>query len=95
MRLDVDPKFDAEQATKAFSGAEELEIDVFQAMYGSCDFSVLRLFDQVRGVGKATVSCSTGCEDYARWLEAAMTMPVGTDVVPYTDDHVWELWSTK
>ncbi|KAF1345688.1 hypothetical protein BDV97DRAFT_26529 [Delphinella strobiligena] len=43
VRLDVDPKFDAQKVKEAFSGAEELEIDVYQPSYGSCDFFVLRL----------------------------------------------------
>lgn len=83
VRLDVDPKFDAEKARIAFSGAEELEIDVFQAMYGSCDFSVLELFNEVRGVGKAKVIGSTGCASYCRWLEQSMMKLEGEEVVPF------------
>lgn len=41
VRLDVDPGFDADDATKAFSGAETLEIDVYQSSYGTCDTTAL------------------------------------------------------
>lgn len=93
VRLDVDPKFSAAEAEAAFSGAEELEIDVFQAMYGSCDFEVLRLFEGVRGVGTATVSCGTGCKDYAMWLQHVMMLPKDVEAEPYEEDSAWELWS--
>ncbi|TKA73401.1 hypothetical protein B0A55_04284 [Friedmanniomyces simplex] len=55
VRLDTDPRFTRLQAEESFTGVEELEIEVFQSMYGSCDFSVLQLFEGVRGVGKAVV----------------------------------------
>lgn len=95
VRLDVDPKFSAEGAKKAFSGAEELEIDVFQAMYGSCDFSVLELFSGVRGVGRAKVSGSTGCGKYAEWLEGVMMKGVGEAVMPFGEETGYEPWALK
>lgn len=93
LRLDVDPKFDAEGAAHAFSGADELQIDVFQAMYGSCDLAALRLFEGVRGVGVAKVVGSTGCGTYARWLERAMMTAVGDAVEPFDESTQWEAWS--
>lgn len=92
VRLDVDPKFDTQKAKDAFSGAEELEIDVYQASYGSCDFSVLRLFEGIRGVKTARIDCSTGCESYARWLEGVMMKDEGKEVEPY-EEEVWDPWT--
>jgi hypothetical protein len=75
LRLDVDPQFTSSQATAAFSGAEFLEIKVWQSMFDGADNSVLKLFTGVRGVGVAKV---TWCDDegLARWLEARMMMPI-------------------
>lgn len=46
-------------------------------MYGSCDFSVLRLFEGVRGVGRAVVRGSVGDGRYAEWLAQSMMCPPG------------------
>ncbi|KAF2848145.1 hypothetical protein T440DRAFT_481213 [Plenodomus tracheiphilus IPT5] len=75
MRLDTDPRFTAQQATAAFSGAEYLEIKVWQSMFDGCDASVLRLFLGVRGVRVARVNGSVDLE-LARWLEEKMMGPV-------------------
>ena len=83
VRIDVDARFDAGQVKAAFSGAEALEVDVFQAVYGDCDLDVLRLFEGVRGVGTAVVGGSTGAREYAKWLERVMMEPVGSEVVPF------------
>ncbi|KAK3626154.1 hypothetical protein LTR22_023275 [Elasticomyces elasticus] len=58
LRLDTDPRFTRLQAEESFTGVDELEIEVFQSMYGSCDFSVLHLFEGVRGVGKVLIKGS-------------------------------------
>jgi hypothetical protein len=65
----------AQQATEAFSGAEYLEVKVWQSMFDGADSSVLKLFMGVRGLGVARV---TGCadEEVARWLEQRMMQPV-------------------
>ncbi|RMZ71179.1 lysosomal cystine transporter [Pyrenophora seminiperda CCB06] len=78
LRLDTDPRFTAKQATAAFTGAEYLEIHVWQSMFDGCDDGVLRLFLDVRGVGVARV---TGCADEARarLLEERMMTPSGKD----------------
>ena len=75
LRLDTDPRFTSSQATAAFSGAEFLQVKVWQSMFDGADNSVLKLFTGVRGVGVAKV---TGCDDegLARWLEKRMMMPV-------------------
>ncbi|GAB1741242.1 hypothetical protein NU219Hw_g6483t1 [Hortaea werneckii] len=77
VRLDTDPRFTSLQAEESFNGVEELEIEVFQAMYGSCDFSVLGLFEGVRGVGRAVVRGSVGDGRYAGWLAESMMCPPG------------------
>jgi hypothetical protein len=85
VRLDCDPNFSAEKATKAFSGVEELTIEVFQAQFGSSDYKVLRLFEGVRGVKRARVYGSvTTFPEYAAWLEAAIVTP-GDGVVEVFD----------
>ena len=71
IRLDTDPRFSAEQATAAFSGAEYLEIRVWQSMFDGADCSVLKLFLGVRGVKVAKVGGSAE-SGLARWLEARM-----------------------
>lgn len=71
IRLDTDPRFSAEQATAAFSGAEYLEIRVWQSMFDGADCSVLKLFLGVRGVKVAKVGGSAE-PGLARWLEARM-----------------------
>lgn len=80
VRLDTDPQFSAEQVSASFSGVEVLEVEVFQSMYASCDFGVLRLFEGVRGVGKAVVEGSVGDGVYARWLEEVMMKEPGAQV---------------
>ncbi|KAI7156585.1 hypothetical protein KC349_g6206 [Hortaea werneckii] len=79
VRLDTDPRFTSIQAEESFNGVEELEIEVFQAMYGSCDFSVLGLFEGVRGVGRAVVRGSVGDGRYAGWLAESMMCPPGCE----------------
>ncbi|KAK5017841.1 hypothetical protein LTR60_001759 [Cryomyces antarcticus] len=88
VRLDTDPQFSAAGARKAFSGADELEIEVFQAQYGSCEYGVLRLFDQVRGVSKARVYGSVK-EGFAKWLAGVVTSCEGVPV-PVYDELLFE-----
>jgi hypothetical protein len=75
IRLDTDPRFTMSQATAAFSGAEYLEIRVWQSMYNGCDSSVLRLFLGIRGVQVAKVGGSAN-KELAKWLEKRMMGPV-------------------
>lgn len=75
-----------EQVTKAFSGVEELTIEVFQAQFGSCGREVLGLWEGVRGVKRARVYGSvTAFPGYARWLGGSMEMGVGEVVEPFMD----------
>ncbi|SMQ47480.1 unnamed protein product [Zymoseptoria tritici ST99CH_3D7] len=97
VRLDVDPRFSQNQVTESFTGVDALEIEVFQAMYGSCDFTTLKMFEDVRGVGKAVVQGSIGDGNYARYLEMCMTSPPGTDIPPFSEELTgggkgWSAW---
>lgn len=74
LRLDIDQRFTAQQAAKAFSGAEYLEVRVWQAQFEACDYSVLKLFTGVRGVKVARVGGSVD-EELAHWLEHLMMEP--------------------
>ena len=85
VRLDVDPRYTADKVREAFSGVEELEVDVFQAAYGSYDFGVLSLFENVRGVQRCRVYGSVGDGRYAKWLERAVCRGVGERVEGF--DH--------
>ncbi|KAB2570847.1 hypothetical protein DBV05_g10485 [Lasiodiplodia theobromae] len=74
VRLDADPYFNAAEVTAAFSNADSLEVECWQAQFEACDYSVLRLFQDVRGVGRAKVSGSVGY-GFAHWLELVMESP--------------------
>ena len=85
--------------TESFSGVSELEIEVFQSMYGSSDFSNLKLFEGVRGVGKVDIHGSLGDRKYADWLEATMQLDPEDDPVPFWEKYVggqqaWDTWSS-
>lgn len=88
VRLDIDNRWTKQQATECFTGLEVLEIEVFQPSYGTCDFTVLKLLEGVRGVGKAVVAGSVGDGNYARWLEMAMMSDVGREIPEYTEEYV-------
>ncbi|KAF2627413.1 hypothetical protein BU25DRAFT_341500 [Macroventuria anomochaeta] len=75
VRLDTDPRFTAAQATIAFSGAEFLELKVWQSTFDGCDAAVLKLFTGVRGVKFCRVKGSVE-EGLARWLEGRMMSPL-------------------
>lgn len=74
LRLDIDPQFTATQAAAAFSGAEYLEIRVWQAQFEACDYAILKLFTAVRGVQFARVGGDVDAK-LARWLEEQMMRP--------------------
>ncbi|KAK4632285.1 hypothetical protein CLAFUW4_03533 [Fulvia fulva] len=97
VRLDIDARFSNGQATESFTGIDVLELEVFQAMYGSCDFTNLKLFEGVRGVGKVIVQGSVGDGRYAKWLEHCMMSPVDTEFAAYNEAYVagvpgWDAW---
>ena len=95
MRLDADAGFSKAQVSDAFSGAEELEVEVWQAMFDAADLAVLRLFEGVREVGRAMVKGSVG-RDYAVWLEGVMMAGYGSVVEERPDEEegiVYDVWT--
>lgn len=94
VRLDVDALYTSAAVAAAFSGAEELEVEVSQAMYDSCGIGVLRRFEGVRGVGRARVGGSVPDRRYARWLEERMMSGVGEvgEGEEFVGDEGWEVW---
>ncbi|KAL7812232.1 hypothetical protein V8C26DRAFT_206129 [Trichoderma gracile] len=96
VRLDLPLPFDREQAREAFSGLEELSVDVVQAMFLGVDCANLAVFEAVRGVKSVRFGGSTtGFEEYIAWLVGVMTSPVGREVAPYEPEcespwaHLW------
>lgn len=78
VRLDAGPGFTREDATKAFSGQDDVEIEVWQAAYRGAGRELLELFEDIRGVRNARVTGSiSGFEKYAKWLESRMMAPIG------------------
>lgn len=66
-------RFSPKHAKAAFSGLEELTVEVFQPHSAGSDLKVLGLLNGVRNVEKASVKGNlTGVWEYARWLEGAM-----------------------
>lgn len=78
IRLDTDPFFTPQDVAAAFSGADSLEVECWQAQFEACDYSVLRLFEEVRGVGHAKVTGSVE-PGFAHWLELVMESPMETE----------------
>ncbi|CAG8977826.1 hypothetical protein HYALB_00008992 [Hymenoscyphus albidus] len=80
VRLDCDPRFSAQQAEESFTGSEEFYLEAIQAQYGGSDYSVLKLFEGVRGVTRATVIGGVGTfPEYAAWLQKSMMAPIGSE----------------
>ncbi|MCJ1401028.1 hypothetical protein MMC11_004240 [Xylographa trunciseda] len=79
VRLDTDPNWSRRQVTDAFSGVEELRVDVWEASFGTAGVRVLEGFWGVRGVGRARVD---GCVErgMGRWLERLMESDLGVEV---------------
>jgi hypothetical protein len=97
IRLDIDPRFVAEDVTRAFDGADFLEIEAWQPEYGNTDLTTLKMFEGVRGVKNTKVSGSVGAE-YHRWLESCMKAKVGEVVDPFLgeeskDNEIWSNWN--
>ncbi|KAH6680862.1 hypothetical protein B0J14DRAFT_274600 [Halenospora varia] len=92
VRLDCDPNFSVANATNAFMGMEELTIEVFQAQFGSSDYKVLKLFEGVRGVKRASIYGSvSGFPEYVEWLQNSMMTPGEGVVEPFEKGEVEEL----
>jgi hypothetical protein len=86
VRLDCDLAYDEAAVTEAFSGKEELTIEVWQPVYLGVGRDNLRRFEGVRGVKRAKVFGSvSGFRDYARWLEAGIMSSVSCEVTPFVE----------
>lgn len=97
IRLDTDPTFTTEQTREAFTGVEELTIEVFEAQFGSSDSKVLRLFEGIRDVKAASIYGSiTEFPEYVEWLQNSMMKskdePVSRFELDLPDPQA-EIWS--
>jgi hypothetical protein len=103
VRLDCDPNFSLKKATDAFTGVEELTIEVFQAQFGSSDYKVLRLFEGIRGVKRAKVYGSvTAFPEYVEWLETTLVKPkegvvevFGKERVVTSQVRPYDIWTVS
>ncbi|KAF8849469.1 hypothetical protein BDZ45DRAFT_718236 [Acephala macrosclerotiorum] len=92
VRLDRDPNFSAQKATDAFSGVDELTLEVFQAQFRGSDYKVLRLFEGIRGVKKARIYGSTTMfPEYSQWLEGSMRASEGEEVLAFDKERIAEI----
>ncbi|KAL8829982.1 MAG: hypothetical protein Q9170_005939 [Blastenia crenularia] len=78
-RLDCDPYHSPEVISWMFTGALELEMEVFRASWGTGTYDVLDAFAKVRNVRRAKVHGSVG-DKYARWLEGVMMSEIGAEI---------------
>ena len=88
VRLDCDPYYSPGAVAAAFSGCEELEVEVFRASWGLGGYTALEGFKGVRGVRKAKVHGSVG-RKFAKWLEGVMRSWKGHVVEGWRDDEDW------
>ncbi|MCJ1380042.1 hypothetical protein MMC17_003145 [Xylographa soralifera] len=91
VRLDTDPNWSKRQVTDAFTGVEELRVDVWEASFGAAGVRVLEGFWGVRGVGKARVR---GCVErgMGSWLERVMQSETGAEVAAWNgEDGDWKV----
>lgn len=85
MRLECDARFTLKACTDAFTGAEELTVEVFRSQFRGSGNSnkVLKLFEGIRGVRKARIF-GHGIEEwpeYIRLLEMSMMSLPGTNLL--------------
>ncbi|KAK7519306.1 uncharacterized protein IWZ02DRAFT_433845 [Phyllosticta citriasiana] len=79
VRLDTDALYSAADVAASFSGADSLELDVWQAAFSdACDYAALRLFEDVRGVGRVKINGAVEPR-FAHWLELVMMSPPDSD----------------
>ncbi|OBT61352.1 hypothetical protein VE03_09329 [Pseudogymnoascus sp. 23342-1-I1] len=87
VRLECDAGFSPEAARDAFSGIEELTVEMFRSQFKGSRNGVLRLFEGVTGVGRARVFGSIdGWTKYGAWLQDHMMTDEGREQV--------EIWRT-
>lgn len=96
VRLDCDANFQAQNATDSFTGMEELTIEVFQSQFGSSDYSVLRLFEGVRGVKKARVYGSVQAfPEYVEWLQNTIQTPKDVEIEKFDKEQVGRMLAER
>jgi hypothetical protein len=89
LRIDCHASFTKEQATKAFTGMEELTIEVWQAQFWNSDYEALTRFEGVRGVRRVKIIGSISqFKGFVEWLRNTMMMPVGSIVDGFEEDPV-------
>jgi hypothetical protein len=83
--LDAPAQQPRDKVTKAFTGAEELVIQPWQATFqGGVGVEMMRPFEGVRGVRRTEIKdVPPGFEGYAAWLEKRMRLPVGEEGEEY------------
>ncbi|KFZ15692.1 hypothetical protein V502_05453 [Pseudogymnoascus sp. VKM F-4520 (FW-2644)] len=82
VRLECDAGFSAEAARDAFSGIEELTVEVFESQFKGSGNGVLRLFEGVRRVRRARVFGSIGqWPEYVAWLQSKMMSNEGSELL--------------
>jgi hypothetical protein len=80
VRLECDARFSAEAARDAFSGMDELTIEVFQSQFRGSGNDVLRLFEKIRDVKRRRVFGSVSeWPEYVKWLEWRMGTKPGEE----------------
>ena len=83
---------------RAFTGVEELVVEVFQSSFQACDYRALEAFEGIRGVGRARVGGSVG-RLFAEWLEMCMMSLPGKEVGRAVGEEwegergLYEVWS--
>lgn len=102
VRLDCDPNFSAKGAAESFTGVKELTVEVTQAQFGSSDYKVLRLFEDVRAVEQARVYGSVSAfPAYVGWLQSSMMTPEGQHVDVFGSETVdlpvrpYDVWTVS
>lgn len=89
VRLDCGPFWGRETVTRAFTGMDEVVVQVTQSDFGGSGYDNLSMFEGVRGVKRARVFGSIyGFEGYVRWLERSMRTPQGGEVVKYVEGDI-------
>lgn len=76
IRLDTVPRFTPSQVTASFSGCEELDVEVWEAEYGTSNLNTLRMFEGIRVVKRVKIVGNIG-EEYRTWLENCISYRLG------------------
>ncbi|KAH7318681.1 hypothetical protein B0I35DRAFT_432704 [Stachybotrys elegans] len=88
VQLDCDVPYDRRDVARAFSGIDELTIDLVQSMFMGSGYTNLRRFEAVRGVHRVTIlGSTTGFDEYIAWLQKAMTSDPGAAIDDFHPLH--------